>query len=201
MYASWVFWWFLAEHARLPNLLGSLYGNYQIHSIYIIGEIFYVRETVENAGYDFGDVWATCVAHMRTWDFPEVGDLFRNNEQVDFQGYKRLDVQPNLSSTATIESRKTTVAIDPVAGTNAQFVSGPSELLPGPNGWNSLTLRGVASGKRVSILIQWSDGMGFHGDVLPSYLPQQQERCDEDPRFYNSVVVVHNEATGVRRYW
>jgi hypothetical protein len=93
-----------------------------------------VREVVENAGYDFGDVWATCVAHMRTWDFPVVGDLFRNNEQVDFQGYKRLDVQPNLSATATIESRKTAVAIDPVAGTNSQFVSGPSELLPGPNG-------------------------------------------------------------------
>jgi hypothetical protein len=202
LYGGWVLWWFLAEHAGLLHLVGDAYSNWFQKSSYTAGEIYYVRELVENANLDFGDVWATCVAHMRTWDFIEFGPLYAIAEQEDFEKLMtNPDVEPPIDPNTTLEGRKTAVEVDPVDGTNGVLVAGPSELRPGPNGWNCLTVRGVASDQYVSIKVEWDDGMGFQPDFEPAFLPAQQATCDQDVRFYNSVVVLHNEDTGERRYW
>ena len=82
-------------------------------------------------------------------------------------------------------------------------MDGPEELQPGPFGWNNLESKDVASGFILSIDIEWHSGMGFSNTDERNHplLPSQQEGCNSDPRFYQSVVVVHNEATGERKYW
>lgn len=201
VYAGWILWWFLSQHAGLPHAVGHMYSNWYQKRTYTAGEIFYLREVVENANLDFGDVWATCIAHMRTWDFPS-GERYKVMEQEDFDSYfTNPDIVPPLSRNITMEGRKTTVEIDPKFGTRGQMVKGPSGLRPGPNGWNCLTIRGVADGNYVTIQLKWDDGLGFDSGIRPAFLPNLHADCDRDPRFYNSVVVVHNEKTGKRRYW
>jgi hypothetical protein len=43
--------------------------------------------------------------------------------------------------------------------------------------------------------------MGFHAETHPSGLPGQQSGCNDDARFFNSMVVIHNPSTAERRYW
>jgi hypothetical protein len=64
-----------------------------------------------------------------------------------------------------------------------------------------LTARDVQPNRFVSISIQWDDGMGFPANTEPAMLPTWQSGCDEDTRFYNSMVVMHNTVTGSRQYW
>jgi len=208
MYASWVLWWFLAEHAGLPHLAGQVYSNWHRTSAYTAGELFLLRQLVENADLDFGDVWSTCIAHLRTWDFPVFGDSYRTAEATNFESVvvvvvsEDSNIQPPVPPDTTLEGRKTAAEINPIEGTNGEWIAGPDELRPGPNGWNCLTIRDVAPSQLISIDIEWNDGMGFaSANQYPEYLPLQQRGCDDDPRFFNSVVVAHNEVTGVRRYW
>jgi len=202
IYASWILWWFLAEHAALPHLTGQMYTSWYQTSANTTGEIFLLRELVENANLDFGDVWSICIAHIRTWDFPKFGDLYKITEQNNFnQLLENPDIHPPIPYGTTLEERKNAVEIDPFQGTNGQWVAGPSELRPGPNGWNCLTIKEISLEKSITIQIEWDQGMGFNDLTQPESLRQQQIGCDEDPRFYNSVVIAHNEVTGIRRYW
>jgi len=198
MYGSWILWWFIAEQVGLPYLVGVMFTSWFQTSAYTAGEIFLLRELIENANLDFGDIWSTCIAHMRTWDFPEFGDFYKITELNSFE---QLIKNSELSNTITLEGRKTAVEIDASSGTNGQWISGPSELRPGPNGWNCLTIRRVSSRKIITIQIEWDQGMGFGDIIQPESLRQQQAGCDEDPRFYNSVVVAHDESRRIRRYW
>ena len=202
LYGSWMLWWFLTEHVGLAGIVGEMYALWSEYRAFNNGELLLVRILVEQHGLDFGDVWACFAAHLRTWDFPRFGQHYAQAEQDDFTVLlNNPDVQPPIPPGTTLEGRKTQVEIDPSSGTLGFFASGPSNLRPGPNGWNCLSMRNVEAGKFVTIQVRWDDGMGFDSQVSPSRLPSQQAGCDEDPRFYNNVVVAHNEATGQRRYW
>jgi hypothetical protein len=166
------------------------------------GLLHTIRLLVEAENMDFGDVWGIFVAHYRTWDFGSVGtDLaFREEEHLSAIKVDKY-VQPPIPNSVTLEGRKTTVELNPTTGTNGVLIAGPSGLRPGPFGWNCLTARGVQANRFVAVTISWDEGMGFQANTNPSTLPGQQSGCDNDKRFYNSMVVIHNNATGKRRYW
>ena len=186
----------------MPGVLANVYSNWYNKNSYIAGELFYVRELVENNNMDFGDIWSAAVAHMRTWDIPNRGADYAAAEEEDFNNYKsNPDVQPPIPAKFTIENRKTAAEIDPILGTEGKFVAGPATLRPGPHAWNCLTLRNVEAGRVVSISLRWGDGMGFQPDTKPSWIIEQQAGCDNDPRFYNSIAVAHNTESGERRYF
>lgn len=199
LYNSWILWWFLAEHAGMPHLGGQMYSNEKYTAGYYNGVLSMVRMYVEGEGMDLGDVWSIFVAHYRTWDFL-MGDVFIIAEASDFDNTLK-NTNPPLPSNTTLENRKTTVYLSPTSGTLANWVRGPMALRPGPFGWNCLTMNGVAANRFVMIDVAWSDGMGFQINTNPPALPVQQKGCDNDLRFYNSMVVVHTPSTGERRYW
>ena len=198
MYNSWLLWWFLAEHANLPFLVGQIFSNERYMAGLNNGALSMIRLYVEANDMDLGDVWGIFVAHYRTWDFPlekkwvdaEEADFVRSRDTI-------IDSTPGL----TLESRKSTVRIDSSSGTNGQWVAGPSALRPGPFAWNCLTIDSVSSNLVIVIDISWDDGMGFQPNTNPPILPFQHAGCDDDARFYNSMVVAHNPSTGQRRYW
>ena len=70
MYNSWLLWWFLAEHAKLPFLVGQIFSNERYVAGLNNGALAMVRLYVEAHDMDLGDVWGIFVAHYRTWDFP-----------------------------------------------------------------------------------------------------------------------------------
>ena len=201
LYGSWILWWFLGEHAglqHLPGLFFSMGGRH--YDTYRYGELSVLRAILKNHNLDLGDVWATHVAHMRTWDF-KYGEELAAMEREDFLAITTRGLQNYTNETQ--EERKTAAFIDPVKGTNGAFVDGPAELEPGPFGWNCLASKNVASGSVLSVDIEWHPGMGFNNADERNHpdLPGLHEGCDDDPRFYQSVVVVHNEVTGKRKYW
>lgn len=202
IYSSWRLWWFLAEYAEIPHVLGKMWSLERLYRGEWNGMLSMLRLFVEVENMDLGDVWGVFLAHHRTWDFGDIGFDMAAQEEFDFQKLKASKYNvPPIPADLTLENRKTTVEINPSIGTNGGFVAGPSEQNPGPFGWNCLTARGVAQNKVVVIRINWDDGMGFQPDTFPTTLPNQQSGCDDDARFYNNMVVVHNEATGRRRYW
>eukprot|EP00542_Grammatophora_oceanica_P009312 CAMPEP_0194045284 /NCGR_PEP_ID=MMETSP0009_2-20130614/16644_1 /TAXON_ID=210454 /ORGANISM="Grammatophora oceanica, Strain CCMP 410" /LENGTH=1281 /DNA_ID=CAMNT_0038690103 /DNA_START=137 /DNA_END=3979 /DNA_ORIENTATION=+ len=198
LYGSWILWWFLAEHAGLPHIPAMFITQSTKYRWYFTGEMTILRAMLESHNLDLGDVWATHVAHMRTWDFL-YGQMFADREEEDWAGF-----DPPVETDETMEERKTSAVIHPVRGTNGAFVAGPEALRPGPFGWNCLTMYSVKSGSTVSIQIVWDDGMGFYADPNDTNnpnLPDQQAGCDDDPRFYQTVVVVLNLNTDERSYW
>lgn len=202
IYSSWRLWWFLAEYAEIPHVLGKMWSLERLYRGEWNGMLSVLRLFVEAENMDLGDVWGVFLAHHRTWDFVDIGVDMAAQEEIDFQKLKASKYNENtITADLTLEKRKTTVEINPSFGTNGEFVAGPSEQRPGPFGWNCLTARGVAENKVVAIRIRWDDGMGFQPDTFPASLPNQQSGCDNDARFYNNMIVAHNVATGRRRYW
>ena len=200
-YASWMVWWFLTEHAGIPGIVGQMYSLWSEYVSYRNGELLLMRILVERHNLDFGDVWGVFAAHLRTWDFPKFGENYAETEAEDWNTLlTNPDVQPPLPR-VTLEQRKSQVELDGKFGTGGAERSGPSEYRPGPNGWNCITLRDVPVGRYVAIILRWDEGMGFAPNTDPPWLPNQHRGCDDDERFYNGMVVEHNEATGVRRYW
>ena len=196
MYNCWLLWWMLGEHAGMPFLQGKIYSNEKSIGGLSNGILTMIRIFVEAEGMDLGDVWGVFVAHFRTWDF-KLGDEWAAAEQIDFNNANK----DPLPSSTTLESRKTSVIVDSISGTSGLWLSGPSALRPGPFGWNCLTMNGVAPNRFITIDVKWGSGMGFQSNTNPPTLPNQQIGCDDDPRFYNNMVVVHNPSTGERRYW
>ena len=196
MYNCWLLWWMLGEHAGMPFLQGKIYSNEKSIGGLSNGILTMIRVFVEAEDMDLGDVWGVFVAHYRTWDF-KLGDEWAAAEQADFNNANR----DPLPSDTTLEGRKTSVIINSASGTGGQWLSGPSALRPGPFGWNCLTMIAVEPNRSITIDIKWGTGMGFQSNTNPPTLPSQQNGCDDDPRFYNNMVVVHNPTTGERRYW
>jgi hypothetical protein len=202
IYNSWLMWWFLAEFADMPHLLGQMYTTEKRTEGVYNGLLHTIRLSVEAENMDFGDVWGIFVAHYRTWDFGSIGTDLAFREEEHLSAIKSdPNVQPPIPDSVTLEGRKTTVELNPTTGTNGVLIAGPSGLRPGPFGWNCLTARGVQANRFVAVTISWDEGMGFQANTSPSTLPAQQSDCDEDQRFYNNVVVTYNELTGKRRYW
>ena len=192
-YGSWVVWWFLSQHAGLPHLLGQMFSVDRRIDAYWHGKLFLLRLLLKSNDIDLGDAYAIFAAHLRTWDFKNAA-LLKETEQFDF-------MESGYASTTTLEGRKTAAYIDPTVGTNGAYVTGPEAFRPSPFSWNCLTASGVAAGKVLAVSLRWADGMGFASNVTPAEVVQQHVGCDSDVRFYNSMVVLHNEATGERRYW
>jgi hypothetical protein len=192
-YGSWVLWWFLSQHAGLPHLLGQMFSVDRRIDAYWPGKLFLLRLLLRSNDIDLGDAYAIFIAHLRTWDFKN-GALLEEMERLDF-------VATGFASTTTMEERKTAAYINQTVGTNGAYVSGPNDLRPSPFSWNCLTGPGIAAGKVLGISIRWADGMGFASDATPAKVVQQHAGCDNDIRFYNSIVVLHDNATDERRYW
>ena len=202
IYNSWLMWWFLAEYADLPHLMGMMSPNERQTAGTWNGILHSIRLYVETENMDFGDLWGTFVAHYRTWDFGPIGVAMAAKEKSSVDTAKADTLNdPPIPDSVTLEGRKTTVYLNPASGTNGVYVAGPSAQRPGPFGWNCLTAQGVSASRVVAISIIWDDGMGFQANTNPPKLPSQQTDCDLDSRFYNNVVMVYNEATGKRRYW
>jgi hypothetical protein len=198
IYGSWLFWWFLAQYAELPGLVGQMCSLQGITNGEYNGLISSMRILVEARGLDFGDAWGIFIAHTRTWD---VGDIGVGMAKVEAKDFKYAVSSEKLDPSITLERYKTTVELNASTGTGGQFVAGPTDQRPGPFSRNCLTARGVLANRVVGISIKWDDGMGFPSTTVPSTLKSQHSGCDADKRFYNSMVVVHNEATGERRYF
>jgi hypothetical protein len=198
IYGSWLFWWFLAQYAELPGLVGQMCSLQRITNGEYNGLISSMRILVEARGLDFGDAWGIFIAHTRTWDVGEIGVGMAEVEAKDFEYAVSSE---NLDPSISLERYKTTVELNASTGTGGQFVAGPTDQRPGPFSRNCVTTRGVMANRVVGISIRWDDGMGFPSTTVPATLSSQQVGCDEDERFYNSMVVVHNEATGERRYF
>ena len=199
IYAAFLFWSFLSNHGGMPHIVGKMHSI--VRTLYkgeFGGELLFLRMFVENEGFDLGDMFGVFVAHLRTWDYPRFAANYIKMEQNDFESYSASDDWP-LSNSISLEDLKTDVQIDPFIGTSGNFISGPSSLRPGQFGWNCLTIENVNTGKHVIIKIAW-DGLGTDSSN-PFELHELHAGCDDDIRFYNSMVVAHNVESGERRYW
>jgi hypothetical protein len=196
-YGTWVLWWFLSQHAGLPHLLGQMFSVDRRIEGYWHGKLQVLRLLLRSNDIDLGDAWIIFVAHFRTWDFKN-GATWKGVETDDFEWLKYDGVFPSSTS---LEGRKTTATISATAGTNGNFVAGPAAFKPTPFSWNCLTARSVADKKVIGITIRWDAGMGFAPNVNMPEIVEQHAGCDDDVRFFNSMAVLHNEATGERRYW
>ena len=202
IYNSWLMWWFLAEYADLPHLMGMMSPNERRIAGIWNGILHSIRLYIESENMDLGDLWGTFVAHYRTWDFGPIGVAMAAKEKTSIDTAKADTLNdPPIPDSVTLEGRKTTVYLNSSSGTKGVYVAGPSAQRPGPFGWNCLTARGVLASRIVAISVIWDDGMGFQANMNPPTLSSQQAGCDLDSRFYNNVVVLHNEVTGKRRYW
>ncbi|KAI2506870.1 hypothetical protein MHU86_7555 [Fragilaria crotonensis] len=196
-YGTWLLWWFLSEHAGLPHLLGQMFSVDKTVEGYWQGKLFVLRVLLQSNDIDLGDAWIIFASHFRTWDFKN-GALMRELEKIDFASIVKDNLVPPDTS---LEGRKSQALIDAKQGTNGVFVRGPDVFRPSPFSWNCLTSSNVAANRVIGITIRWDDGMGFDPNVSPSRIVDQHSGCDSDTRFYNSMVVLHNERTGLRRYW
>ena len=202
LYGSWVLWWFLAEHAGLPGIPGQMYSLWSEVNAYHNGEVLLARMLVESHNMDFGDVWSVLAAHIRTWDFPRFGAQYAQSESDDWALLvNNPDITPPIPRGTTLEDRKSQIELDGNTGTGGAFWAGPRDYRPGPNGWNCVTMRNVRAGQYVTVRVRWDNGMGFQPNTTPQWLPNQHAGCDNDARFYNNVVVAHNQDTNERRYW
>jgi hypothetical protein len=200
IYGSWRMWWFLAEYADMPHVLGQMMSLMRVTSGEWNGKLHSLRMLVEAENLDLGDVWGVFLAHHRTWDFGEIGAAMAKAEESQLADVKEF-YPDTFPSDVNLEKRKTTVELNPRTGTRGNLLAGPLVQRPGPFGWNCLTARGVQPNRFVSISVHWDDGMGFPANTEPPMLPTWQSGCDEDTRFFNSMVVMHNTVTGNRQYW
>jgi len=199
IYAAFLFWSFLSNHVGIPHVIGKMHSiQGKIFNEVFGGELLALRIYVESEGFDLGDLFGIFVAHLRTWDYQRFADSYAEMEQNDFNAYSSSEEWP-LPPSRTLESLKVDVVINPDVGTSGDFVSGPEILRPGQFGWNCLTAKNVGAGKFVTIKVVW-DRLG-RDPANPSALHKKQDGCDEDIRFYNSMVVAHNLESGGRRYW
>jgi hypothetical protein len=196
-YGTWILWWFLSEHAGLPHLLGQMFSVDRNLQAYWHGKLFILRLLLRSNNIDLGDAWSIFLAHFRTWDFKN-GSILKESERVDFEWLKG---DGEFSSDTTLEGRKTSATINPFVGTDRIFIPGPSSLRPTPFSWNCLTSIGIAPNKVIGITIRWDDGMGFASNTSPLNIVQQHSGCDEDDRFFQTVIVLHNPKTNERLYW
>jgi hypothetical protein len=196
-YGTWVLWWFVAQHAGLPHILGQMFSLDERLEGYWHGKLFVLRLLLHSNDIDLGDAWMICVSHFRTWDFKN-GKVFQETEQSDFVLLAKTIALP---SNITLEGRKTNARINASTGTNGIFVLGPAAFRPSPFSWNCLTASNVAAGKVIGITVRWDNGMGFGANVNPPQIVEQHSGCDNDVRFFNGMAVLHNERTGERRYW
>ena len=144
---------------------------------------------------DLGDAWMIFVSHFRTWDFKN-GATPKELEKEDCN-----DIKQFLPEGTNLEGRKSQAIVSPTRGTNGKFIREPDIFRPSPLSWNCLTSSNIAANRVVAVTIRWDDGMGFDPNVnLPSVV-DQHDGCDKDSRFYNGMVVLHNQKTGSRRYW
>jgi len=201
IYAAFVFWSFLSSYAGIPHTVGQMYSMHAevFGENHYGGELLALRMFVESRNLDLGDLFGIFVAHLRTWDYPEFSNSYIDTEQTDFDSYSSNEEEWPFDSSVTLEARKTDVVINRNSGTSGNFVQGPANRRPGQFGWNCLTISNVSAGKFVSITIKWED-LGMD-DANPAELHSKQEGCDDDNRFYNSMVVAHNKSSGNRRYW
>ncbi|KAI2506880.1 hypothetical protein MHU86_7565 [Fragilaria crotonensis] len=196
-YGTWLLWWFLSEHAGLPHLHGQMFSIDKTVEGFWQGKLFVLRMLLHNNDIDLGDAWIIFASHFRTWDFKN-GALMKRVEKLDFDSIVSMDLVPPGT---TLEGRKSQALIDATRGTNGVFVRGPDVFRPSPFSWNCLTSLNIAANRVIGITIRWDDGMGFAPNVSPSRIVDQHRGCDSDTRFYNSMVVLHNERTGLRQYW
>ena len=85
IYAAFLFWSFLSNHAALPHLVGRLYS----HGHAGVPELLALRAFAFAEGKDLGDIFANFVAHLRTTDDPRFGDALATMLGNSFDGYNR----------------------------------------------------------------------------------------------------------------
>ena len=198
IYAAFLFWSFLSSQVGIPHIIGKMHSlEGTLFNDVFGGELLALRIFVESEGFDLGDLFGVFVAHLRTWDYPRFSDNYAKMEQNDFDAYSSNNEWPFPGK--ILEDFKTDVTIDPKLGTSGQLVSGPSSRRPGQFGWNCLTAYDVDAGTFVTIEIKWNT-LG-NDSSNPSELHEKQAGCDDDIRFYNSMIVAHNLLSGRRRYW
>jgi hypothetical protein len=146
----WFIWWFLTEHTDMPYLPGQMFTNERYTAGIAHGMLTMISLYVEAGGMDLGDLWFFLVAHYRTWDF-SMENEWRAAEQRDMADFLQY-VKPELPRDLDLETRKTTAFVNSSGGTSGQWVPGPLTLLPGPFGWNCLTMTSVES-NRVIVLM------------------------------------------------
>jgi len=88
IYAAFLFWSFLANHAQMPGVAGRMEtARPLLMGMFGTGELFAMRAFMQAEGKDLGDVFANFVAHLRTADLPPFGDSYGDLLEESFDGY------------------------------------------------------------------------------------------------------------------
>jgi hypothetical protein len=136
---------------------------------------------------DLGELFGNFVAHITTWDLPNVGHYFHDQEQEPFQGIEGWCTQ-STGENCTIESLKVQVQLDAETGTSGQWVAGPADRQPGGYAHNKLKISNAPAGAVYSVSLEFEVPEFLYPDS--DYSIALKSSCRDDARLFSSRIVV-----------
>lgn len=184
-----VWWTFVSHYAAKPYIVGRLAVDTDETPGSMLQRMrFYLAQ--ENL--DLGELFGNYAAHVATWDWPNLGHNYYQQEQEPFQGIEGW-CTTSSGPDCTVDSLKVQATLSADTGTGGEWVDSPELVYPGGFAYNTIRIGSAPGGSLYKI------GLEFE---VPTYLYENTNysiainpQCKDDPRFFSSRIVVVDEGT------
>lgn len=183
-YGMGVWWTFVSHYAAKPYLVGWISGDTdQTPGTAMQRARFYLAQE----GLDLGDLFGNYAAHVVTWDWPQIGHHFHDQDQDPFQGIAGWCTN-STGPDCTVDSLKVHADVDPTDGTLDQWVDGPADRQPGGMAHNTIRIANAPGGALYEISLDFEVPRILYPDT--DYAIGLPSNCRDDDRFFSSRIVV-----------